>query len=81
MLSVIVAISGHMHLFYFHLLTPPYTHTQVCHVFRYIITLTLPCGKIGVYCDVVECLPVDPATRVQFPADVFALHDNTKSCK
>ena len=44
----------------------------------YINTLLLPCVEAGFYSDVVECLPVDPATWVQFLAGIgkiFSLYD------
>ena len=40
--------------------------------------------EAGFYCDVVECLPVDPATWVRFPAGtgkIFSLYDTHFSCQ
>ena len=37
--------------------------------------------EAGFYCDVVECLPVDPATWVRFPAGagkIFSLYDTSQ---
>ena len=44
----------------------------------YTNKLLLPCGRSWLYSDVIECLPVDPATWVRFPAGtgkIFSLYD------
>ena len=50
----------------------------VCHGARYITHFYCLAVEAGFYSDVVECLPVDPATWVQFPAGtgkIFSLYD------
>ena len=45
---------------------------------RYIIHFYCLAVEAGFYSDVVECLPVDPATRARFPAEagkIFSLYD------
>ena len=47
--------------------------------YRYIIHFYCLAVEAGFYSDVVECLPVDPATWVRFPAGagkIFSLYDN-----
>ena len=39
-----------------------------CHGALYITHILLPCGRSRFYNDLVECLPVDSATWVRFPA-------------
>ena len=49
-----------------------------CHGARYISHFYCLAVEAGFYCDVVECLPVDPATWVRFPAGagkIFSLYD------
>ena len=49
-----------------------------CHRTRYKIHFYCLAVEAGFYSDVVECLPVDPATWVQFPAGtgkIFSLYD------
>ena len=46
---------------------------------RYMIHFYCLAVEAGFYSDVVECLPVDPATWVRFPAGagkIFSLYDN-----
>ena len=50
-----------------------------CHGARYITHFYCLAVEAGFYSDVVECLPVDPATWVRFPAGtgkIFSLYDN-----
>ena len=50
-----------------------------CHGARYISHFYCLAVEAGFYSDVVECLPVDPATWVRFPAGagkIFSLYDN-----
>ena len=47
--------------------------------YRYMIHFYCLVVEAGFYSDVVECLPVDPATWVRFPAGtgkIFLLYDN-----
>ena len=47
--------------------------------YRYMIHFYCLAVEAGFYSDVVECLPVDPATWVRFPAGtgkIFSLYDN-----
>ena len=49
-----------------------------CHGVRYKIHFYCLAVEAGNYSDVVECLPVDPATWFQFPAGagkIFSLYD------
>ena len=51
-----------------------------CHGARYITHYCLAV-EAGFYSDVVECLPVDPATWVRLPAGtgkIFSLYDNLR---
>ena len=51
----------------------------MCHGDRYITHFYCLAVEAGFYSDVVECLPVDPATWVRFPAGagkIFSLYDN-----
>ena len=53
-----------------------------CHGARYIIHFYCLAVEAGFYSDVVECLPVDPASWVRFPAGagkIFSLYDNGAS--
>ena len=46
--------------------------------YRYMIHFYCLAVEAGFYSDVVECLPVDPATWVRFPAGagkIFSLYD------
>ena len=50
-----------------------------CHGARYISHFYCLAVEAGFYSDVVECLPVDPASWVRFPAGagkIFSLYDN-----
>ena len=50
--------------------------------YRYMIHFYCLAVEAGFYSDVVECLPVDPATWVRFPAGagkIFSLYDTCKS--
>ena len=50
-----------------------------CHRAGFIIHFYYLAVEAGFYCDVVECLPVDPASWVRFPAGackIFSLYDN-----
>ena len=52
---------------------------SLCHGARYITHFYCLAVEAGFYSDVVECLPVDPATWVRFPAvtgKIFSLYDN-----
>ena len=47
--------------------------------YRYMIHFYCLAVEAGFYSDVVECMPVDPATWVRFPAGagkIFSLYDN-----
>ena len=47
--------------------------------YRYMIHFYCLAVEAGFYSDVVECLPVGPATLVRFPAGagkIFSLYDN-----
>ena len=49
-----------------------------CHGARYITHFYCLAVEAGFYSDVVECLPVDPATWVRFPAGaskIISLYD------
>ena len=49
--------------------------------YRYMIHFYCLAVEAGFYSDVVECLPVDPATWVRFPAGagkIFSLYDTQK---
>ena len=49
-----------------------------CHGARYINHFYCLAVEAGFYSDVVECVPVDPATWVRFPAGagkIFSLYD------
>ena len=51
----------------------------MCHGARYKAHFYCLAVEAGFYSDVVECLPVDPATWVRFPAGtgkIFSLFDN-----
>ena len=50
-----------------------------CHGARYITHFYCLAVETGFYSDMVECLPVDPATWVRFQAgadEIFSLYDN-----
>ena len=50
--------------------------------YRYMIHFYCLAVEAGFYSDVVECLPVDPATWVRFPAGagkIFSLYDMSTS--
>ena len=52
-----------------------------CHGDRYITHFYCLAVEAGFYSDVVECLPVDPATWVRFPAGagkIFSLYDKCR---
>ena len=58
---------------------PNPTYGGECHGARYKIHFYCLAVEAGFYSDVVECLPVDPATWVRFPAGagkIFSLYDN-----
>ena len=53
------------------------------HGARYITHLYCLAVEAGFYSDVVECLSVDPAIRVRFPAgavEIFSLYDTALTC-
>ena len=59
---------------------PDYTHLLLLclYVTGSIIHFYCLAVEAGFYSDVVECLPVNPATRVRFPAGagkIFSLYD------
>ena len=54
----------------------------MCHGARYISHFYCLAVEAGFYSDVVECLPVDPATWVRFPAGagkIFSLYDKSEN--
>ena len=57
---------------------------EECHGARYKIHFYCLAVEAPFYSDVVECLPVDPASWVRFPAGtgkIFSLYDNLHSLR